>query len=501
MLLHLGGMQSTVDHPGWDASWPTPSEYDIDDLADLGLLRVEPTSNKQRTFVLTIQGTELASEMMTSQNDPQTEDQTSPRGRGGGPSVFVSWAHGDAAWEATIHRFVSQLYAHGVEAEVDLFHLHSQTVNWADYGPQQIQRNDHVLIAASESYKRRWDGTEDPTKGAGAALEANVLKSIFSDNRDEFIKKVKIVVLPGATEADIPLALKAVVHRFHVDPNEDSTLEHLVRTLTGQPAFVRPTLAEIPDLPPKVENETQPPSSGADVRDLLALIDQLSEALAAIGNGYLRTEHAHLYGVILSKVKSARPRNEFVGALSEPQETAMSGIYRPTSAEAVTALTVMRSALATPNPESAVSTAPSDSGVAREVADLQEDMRRWIRDRNRALQAAVARAGEEMNARGVFHSSIHLAALAEIRHAALHEYRDEISRKRRRYRELSEAATSPISRFVLDDVSRETLARWRSPVAVPGFDAQVLVDDPTAPDLEPDIREFEDRGDGPKANG
>jgi hypothetical protein len=126
-------------------------------------------------------------------------------------------------------------------------------------------------------------------------------------------------------------------------------------------------------------------------------------------------------------------------------------------------------------------------------------MRRWIRDRDRVLRFALARTSEEMNARGVLRSSIHLAALAEIRHQALYEYRGEVSRKRRRYRKLLDAAPSgfKLPRLVLDDASRSTLARWRAPVIVPGMDDEVAVDDPTDPALEPEIRGFEARGDGP----
>jgi hypothetical protein len=104
-----------------------------------------------------------------------------------------------------------------------------------------------------------------------------------------------------------------------------------------------------------------------------------------------------------------------------------------------------------------------------------------------------------MNARGVFHSSIHLAAQGEIRHQALHEYRDEISRKRRRYRELRADAIgdSTFPQFELDDASRETLERWRAPVTVPGMDAELAVDDPTDLALEPNLRQFERHGDGP----
>jgi hypothetical protein len=83
------------------------------------------------------------------------------------PSAFVSWAHDSPEWEATVYAFVQGLYANGIAAEIDLFHLNDPRVNWADYGPRAIESADHVLIAVSDAYKRRWDGTEDPTKGAG----------------------------------------------------------------------------------------------------------------------------------------------------------------------------------------------------------------------------------------------------------------------------------------------------------------------------------------------
>jgi hypothetical protein len=69
LLLHSGGMQSDVDHPGWDPSWPAPSELTIDDLGELGYLRVEPSHNKQRIFTLSMVGRELASRLHRQAND------------------------------------------------------------------------------------------------------------------------------------------------------------------------------------------------------------------------------------------------------------------------------------------------------------------------------------------------------------------------------------------------------------------------------------------------
>jgi hypothetical protein len=57
-LVHTGGMQSEIDHPRWDRSWPTPTEHDIDDLDELGLVRITNQNGKTRSFVPTIKGRE-----------------------------------------------------------------------------------------------------------------------------------------------------------------------------------------------------------------------------------------------------------------------------------------------------------------------------------------------------------------------------------------------------------------------------------------------------------
>ena len=106
---------------------------------------------------------------------------------------------------------------------------------------------------------------------------------------------------------------------------------------------------------------TVPLTTRDDESEVVGFIDQLGDALEQLGNGYLRADHAHLYGVVLAKVKSARPENEFVAGLSEPQETALGGVYRPTAAEARAGLTVMRSALT----DSAPDVAESHSVVPR----------------------------------------------------------------------------------------------------------------------------------------
>lgn len=49
-------MQRKIDHPGWDRSWSVPTHHTIDDLGELGFLRIEPSADKRRSFVLSMKG-------------------------------------------------------------------------------------------------------------------------------------------------------------------------------------------------------------------------------------------------------------------------------------------------------------------------------------------------------------------------------------------------------------------------------------------------------------
>jgi SEFIR domain len=291
MLLHRGGMRSEVDHPTWDPSWAVPSEHTIDDLAELSLLRVEPSHNKARTFVLSMNGRQrgaaLIAETPVPNGAPPKEYGAStdpsgpapePAGSADAPSVFVSWAHSGEQWQETIGDFTVQLRRLGIAADVDLFEAHNPDVNWATYGPQAIERNDFVIIAVNPAYRERWEANNDPHTGSGAAREANVLKGLFNRDQDAFYSKVKIVILPGADSDDIPTELLAAPQRFEIAEISPDGLEDLIRTLTGQPAFPRPTVGQVPVLPPKLTDqpsgENTPSGEVAELRQRLLELER-----------------------------------------------------------------------------------------------------------------------------------------------------------------------------------------------------------------------------------
>lgn len=143
--------------------------------------------------------------------------------------------------------------------------------------------------------------------------------------------------------------------------------------------------------------------------------------------------------------------------------------------------------------------AASTSSVAavNEIRDLNEDADRWLRDRNRELQAALNQKGGELSAAGLLYSGGFLQAQIALKRQALHEYRDEMTRKRRRYRDLcvtlgSEVGLPPLE---LSEEARRVLADWRSPATLPGSGDTTEVDDPTSETVEPDLSRFEVEGD------
>lgn len=67
-----------IEHRCWNSSWAAPSGETIDDLGELGLLRVEPSANKVRVFSLSVNGREEAAKMFDSTSQPPPDPEPEP---------------------------------------------------------------------------------------------------------------------------------------------------------------------------------------------------------------------------------------------------------------------------------------------------------------------------------------------------------------------------------------------------------------------------------------
>lgn len=173
-------------------------------------------------------------------------------------SVFISWAHSRRGWtkrqtqlwQESVATLASSLrQSFGIDADVDLFHL-DESVDWTRYGQQAIVSSDRVIIVLSKAWAERWDGTNLPTEGAGAAREADALHGLYGRNQTEWQAKLLIALLPETDDDSVPPDLERVA-RVHVDPSDLDSYEDLLRILTGQPRYRKAPLGSVPDLPPQ----------------------------------------------------------------------------------------------------------------------------------------------------------------------------------------------------------------------------------------------------------
>ena len=171
------------------------------------------------------------------------------------PKVFITWAHENTDWKPEqvrewkhlVGQFADVLMTGcGIDTEIDLWQ--SEPTDWTRWGPSEIRKADYVIIATSTAWKERFDGENKPTEGAGAAAEADELLGIYNTSQAVFRSKVVLVQLPGVDKAAIPGRLHGI-SRFRISDVTVSGLEELVRHLTGQPRYLRPTRGRVPTLP------------------------------------------------------------------------------------------------------------------------------------------------------------------------------------------------------------------------------------------------------------
>lgn len=136
-----------------------------------------------------------------------------------------------------------------MDVDVDLYHYSDAEVDWTRYGTSMIEKADTTIVAMSRAWAERWRGANTPTVGAGAAREADALHGRFDKDQEQFQRSVKIVILPGATKADIPEDLRRVTC-YEIPDFSPESLEQVLRTLHRSPRYVRPQLGPRPDLPP-----------------------------------------------------------------------------------------------------------------------------------------------------------------------------------------------------------------------------------------------------------
>jgi hypothetical protein len=163
----------------------------------------------------------------------------------------------------------------------------------------------------------------------------------------------------------------------------------------------------------------------------------------------------------------------------------------------------------------------------RLVREMNEDLRRWVHDRDRELQTELALitayandpdqegpfvdqlialhkpVPEELKhlpAGSQYYSGAHLNWRKAAKERALHEWRDRATASLRSFDELTEGEgrfhawwrrRRPDPRLRLTPEGVFVLERWREPATIPGTTDSTPLDDPTSVEREPRVRALE----------
>jgi tetratricopeptide (TPR) repeat protein len=131
----------------------------------------------------------------------------------------------------------NRLRADGIDAVLDQYESFPPE-GWDLWGQRQIQAARFVLMVCTQTYRRRYDGEEEPGKGLGATSEAGFIRQILYD-AGGVNEKFLPVLLTDADNEHIPLGLQRY-HHFSLYAEQG--YEELRLHLTGQSRVRKPAL-------------------------------------------------------------------------------------------------------------------------------------------------------------------------------------------------------------------------------------------------------------------
>lgn len=161
------------------------------------------------------------------------------------PKVFISYSHDSGEHKSRVYSLSERLRKDGIDCHIDQYET-APPEGWARWTRNQIRQADLVLVVCTETYERRYEGTEVAGKGAGAKWEGGIITQELYESEGRNSKFIPVVFSAG-DRAHIPLELRQGT--YHVVDGEQG-YEGLYRHLTEQPAVVKGPLGKLKPMPP-----------------------------------------------------------------------------------------------------------------------------------------------------------------------------------------------------------------------------------------------------------
>lgn len=162
------------------------------------------------------------------------------------PTVFISYSHDSHEHMDRVLALANRLRREGVDTELDQYAAHPAE-GWPAWTEKLARAADFVIVVATETYRRRFDGEGPPGEGLGVRWEGSVIRQALYDDAG-LNHKLLPVVFSAADEVHIPGVLRSATR---YDVGTAGGYESLYRRLTDQPAVTKPELGVRKSLPPR----------------------------------------------------------------------------------------------------------------------------------------------------------------------------------------------------------------------------------------------------------
>jgi len=160
------------------------------------------------------------------------------------PKVFISYSHDSPGHSARVLGLANALRGHGVDAELDQYHVRPEH-GWPHWCEEQLREEnaEFVLLVCTETYRERVENKAPADEGRGVYWEGAIIYNYFYDAKGN--RRFIPILLDGAQSDCMPWPIRNHTHysiaTFDLD---DDGYQKLYRELTQQRAVVRPSLGE-----------------------------------------------------------------------------------------------------------------------------------------------------------------------------------------------------------------------------------------------------------------
>src|ERR1044072_505365 len=165
--------------------------------------------------------------------------------------VFISYAHEKDSHNEKVFELSERLRSEGIDCSIDQYEI-SPPEGWPRWSRNQIKKADFVLVVCTETYERRFEGSESRGTGAGAKWEGAIITQELYDSEGSNTKFIPIVFDPDDVK-HIPTEMRSGTYYIL---NSETEYDDLYRHLTNQPKAVKRELGRLRSLPARSRKET-----------------------------------------------------------------------------------------------------------------------------------------------------------------------------------------------------------------------------------------------------